>query len=158
MTNVPIESAVYRSGWRNINPFNAANGSDPTTNSFFNGSDTNGAAAYTSGAAPAAFHDQVVATNRLNSTPGNNAPYTLGDTPRVTNIRMPAWMNEDFSILKETPIKETTTLELKFELLNAFNRHMFGAPDTNPADFTFGIPTYQANNPRQIQVTGTFRF
>lgn len=158
VTNVPIESAVYRSGWRNINPFNAANGSDPTTNSFFNGSDTNGAAAYTSGAAPAAFHDQVVATNRLNSTPGNNAPYTLGDTPRVTNIRMPAWINEDFSILKETPIKETTTLELKFELLNAFNRHMFGAPDTNPADFTFGIPTYQANNPRQIQVTGTFRF
>jgi hypothetical protein len=156
--NVPITSAVYRGGWKHINPFNTANGSDPTTNSFFNGSDTNGAAVYVNGSAPVAFHDQVAATNAFNSAPGNNAPYTLGNVPRVTNIRMPAWFNEDFSILKETPIKERLTFELKADLLNAFNRHLFGAPDTNPADFTYGIPTYQANNPRQIQLYGTFRF
>jgi hypothetical protein len=156
--NVPIKSAAYRNGWKHINPFNTANGSDPTINSFFNGSDTNGAAAYSNGTAPVAFHDQVAATNVLNSTPGVNMPYTLGDTPRVTNIRMPTWMNEDFSILKETPIKERLTFELKADLLNAFNRHLFGAPNTNPAAFSYGIPTYQANSPRQIQITGTFRF
>lgn len=156
--NVPVRSAAYRNGWKHIDPFNTANGSDPNTNSFFNGSDTNGAAAYSNGTAPVAFHDQVAANNVLNSTPGNNFPYTLGNTPRVTNIRMPAWMNEDFSLLKETPIKERLTFELKADFLNAFNRHLFGAPNTNPAAFSFGIPTYQANNPRQIQVTGTIRF
>ena len=156
--NVPVKSAVYRSGWKHINPFNTPNGTDPSTNSFFNGSDTNGAAAYSSGSTPIAFHDQVAATNILNSKPGNNLPFTLGNTPRVTNYRMPAWMNEDFSILKETPLKERFTFELKADLLNAFNRHLFGAPDTNPADFFYGVPTYQSNNPRQIQVTGTIRF
>ncbi|HUY82117.1 MAG TPA: TonB-dependent receptor [Acidobacteriaceae bacterium] len=152
-----VKSKVYQSGWKHINPFNTSQGTNPNTNSFFNGSDTNGAAAYNNGA-PVAFHDQVAEVNRLNSQPGNNLPYALGNTPRVTNIRMPAWMNEDFSILKDTPIKENVMFELKFDLLNAFNRHLFGAPDTNPADYFYGIPTYQANSPRAIQVTGTFRF
>ena len=155
---IPVKSAVYRSGWKHINPFNTPNGTDPNTNSFFNGSDTNGATAYVTGSAPIAFHDQVAETNRRNSSAGNNLPYALGDTPRVTNIRMPAWMNEDFSILKETPIREDLTFELKADLLNAFNRHIFGSPDANPADFFYGIPTYQANNPRQIQLYATFRF
>ena len=152
--NVPIDSAVYRSGWKHIQPFNTANGSDPTTNSFFNGSDTNSAAAYHNGTAKPAFIDQVAA---VNASP-DNLPYSLGNTPRVTNIRMPAWMNEDFSIIKITPIHENVAFELKFEFLNAFNRHLFGSPDSNPADFTFGIPTYQANSPRAIQVTGRLSF
>src|SRR5580704_10593872 len=152
--NVQIDSAVYRSGWKHIQPFNTANGSDPTTNSFFNGSDTNSAAAYHNGTAKPAFMDQVAA---VNASP-DNLPYSLGNTPRVTNIRMPAWMNEDFSIIKITPIHENVAFELKFEFLNAFNRHLFGSPDSNPADFIFGIPTYQANSPRAIQVTGRLSF
>jgi hypothetical protein len=72
-------------------------------------------------------------------------------------------MNEDFSVLKDTPIKENLIFELKFEFLSAFNRHLFGAPTdsadyVNPADFAFGIPTYTANNPRAIQITGTIQF
>jgi hypothetical protein len=82
----------------------------------------------------------------------------LGNTPRVTGIRMPAWQNEDFSVLKDTPIHENITFQLKFEFLNAFNRHLFSSPDDNPADFTFGIPTSQANSPRAIQVTGRLSF
>jgi Carboxypeptidase regulatory-like domain len=154
---VSVKSAVYKSGWKHINPFNTSQGTNPNTNSLFNGSDTNGAAAYQNGA-PVAFHDQVAETNRLNSQPGNNLPYALGNVPRVTNVRMPAWLNEDFSILKETPIKENLTFELKFDLLNAFNRHLFGSPDTNPADYLYGVPTYTANSPRNIQITGTLRF
>ncbi|MBV8675486.1 MAG: hypothetical protein JOZ33_18835, partial [Acidobacteriaceae bacterium] len=152
--NVPIKSSIYQRGWKNINPFNTANGSDPNVNSFFNGSDTNSAPAYHGGGAQPAFIDQVAAVNASSA----NLPYTLGDTPRVTNTRMPAWENEDFSILKDTPIHESVMFELKFEFLNAFNRHLFGSPDSNPADFTFGIPTYQANSPRAIQVTGRISF
>jgi hypothetical protein len=152
--DVPIQSAVYRSGWKHIQPFNTANGSDPGVNSFFNGANTSSAVAYTSGGARPAFIDQVAAVNGSSE----NLPYSLGDTPRVTNVRMPAWMNEDFSLLKDIPIHESVAFQLKFEFLNAFNRHLFGTPDTNPADFTFGIPTYQANSPRALQVTGKISF
>jgi hypothetical protein len=152
----PIKSAIYYSGWKKINPFNTTQGSDPTVNSFFNGANTSTALAYTSRAAKPAFIDQVAAVNALPA--GSPVPYTLGDTPRVTNTRMPLWANEDFSLLKDTPIHENLTFQLKFEFLNAFNRHLFGAPDTNPADFAFGIPTYQANAPRAIQVTGRINF
>lgn len=151
-TGAPIKSSVYRSGWKHLNPFNTSQGSDPTTNSFFNGAVDNGATAYTSGAATPAFIDQNLEKYR------NGGPFMLGNTPRVTNIRMPPWFNEDFSVLKDTPIHENLGLEMKFEFLNAFNRHLFGSPDTNPNDYTFGIPTYQANLPRQIQVTGMLRF
>jgi len=153
---VPIQSAVYRTGWKHIQPFNASQGSDPNVNSFFNGANTSTALAYTAGGAKPAFIDQVAAVNALPA--GSPVPYTLGDTPRVTNVRMPIWANEDFSLLKDTPIHERLVFQLKFEFLNGFNRHMFGSPDTNPADFTFGIPTFTANSPRAIQVTGRINF
>jgi hypothetical protein len=155
---VPIESAAYRRGWKSIDPFNTANGSNPNTNSFFNGSDRNGAQAYANGSAPEAFHDQVAEVNQLNSQPGNNLPYTLGNVPRVTGVRMPAWKDEDFSLIKDTPIYNSLSFELKFDVLNAFNRHIFGAPDTGPSDYLFGVPTYTANAPRAIQVTGSLTF
>jgi hypothetical protein len=156
--NVPIKSAVYRSGWKHIDPFNTSSGSNPSSNSFFNAADTTTATAYVSGGAQPAFHDQVAEVNRLNSQPGNNLPYVLGDVPRVTGIRMPAWMEEDFSLIKNTNITERLTFQLKADFLNAPNRHIFGAPDTNPADFDFGIPTYQSNAPRAIQINGTLMF
>jgi hypothetical protein len=143
---------VYRNGWKKLNPFNTSQGTDPGVNSFFNGAVNNPAPAYSGGSAPAAFVDQNLEQYR------NGGPFQLGNTPRVTNIRMPAWMNEDFSLLKDTPIHESLSFEMKFEFLNAFNRHLFGTPDTNPGDYTFGIPTYQANSPRALQVTGRFLF
>lgn len=152
LPNTNIKSAVYRSGWKHINPFNTANGSDPTTNSFFNGSTTNPAGAYSNGTAQPAFMDQNLPQFR-----GTGA-FHLGNTPRVTNIRMPNYFDEDFSLVKDTPIHESVVFELKFEFLNAFNRHIFGSPDTNPGDFTFGIPTYQANSPRNLQITGRIQF
>lgn len=155
---VPIRSKVYRSGWKNINPFDTAQGTNPNTNSFFNGSDTNNTVAYKQNGAPTAFHDQVAEINRLNSQPGSNLPYKLGNVPRVTGIRMPAWKNEDFSLIKNTPIYHNVTFELKFDILNAFNRHLFGTPDTNPADYLYGVPTYTANSPRAIQAIGRINF
>ncbi len=96
-TGAPIKSAVYRSGWKNLNPFNTSQGSDPSVNSFFNGAVDNAAPAYSSGAATPAFVDQNLEKYR------NGGPFRLGNTPRVTNIRMPAWNNEDFSLIKATP-------------------------------------------------------
>jgi hypothetical protein len=135
-----------------VNPFASGGLSDPNSNSFFNGATNNNAPAYQSGNAQPAFYDQNLPQYR-----GTGA-YQLGNTPRVTGIRMPLWLNEDFSLLKDTPIHENLVFELKFEFLNAFNRHMFATPDNNPASSTFGVPSGQANSPRAIQVTGRIQF
>lgn len=153
-----IESPAYRRGWKSIDPFNTANGSDPNTNSLFNGSTTNPAVAYSNGAAQPAFIDQNLPQYR-----GSGA-FHLGNTPRVTGIRMPHYLDEDFSLLKDTPIHENVIFELKAEFLNAFNRHNFVTPDTNPGDSTFGIPTATFGpsdtngGARVIQLTGRIQF
>ncbi len=151
-TGNSIKSAVYKSGWKHLNPFNTAGGTDPNTNSLFNAAVDNPATDYQNGTAPAAFIDQNLSQNR------GAGPYTLGDTPRVTNIRMPAWLDEDFSVLKDTPIRGNLVFEIKGEFLNAFNRHIFASPDTNPGDLDYGIPTSAANTPRNLQITGTITF
>ncbi|MFZ0663006.1 MAG: TonB-dependent receptor [Acidobacteriaceae bacterium] len=149
-----IKSPAYRSGWKNVNPFAGGLGapSDPNTNSLFSGSVDNPAPDYVNHSATPAFIDTNLPQHR------NGGPFHLGNVPRVTGIRMPAWMDEDFSLIKDTPISENLVFELKFEFLNAFNRHMFASPDTNPGDFTFGVPTGTANQPRVMQVTGRINF
>ena len=126
-------------------------------NSLFNAAVDNPSPYYTSGSnptpgAPAAFVDTNLSQHR-----GAGA-YVLGNVPRVTDIRMPAYIDEDFSVIKETPIRNNIAFQLKFDILNAFNRHIFGAPDTNPGDLLYGIPTYTQNAPRAIQVTGRMSF
>ena len=153
-----IESSAYRKGWKSIDPFNTGNGSDPTTNSFFNGAVDNPAAAYSNGTAQPAFIDQNLPQYR-----GSGA-FHLGNSPRVTGVRMPHYFNEDFSLLKDTPIHESVVFELKAEFLNAFNRHNFATPDTNPGDFNFGIPTATFGpsdtngGARVLQLTGRIQF
>ncbi len=145
-------ATIKSKAYGHVDPFASGGLSDPNSSSFFNGSTNNNAPAYQNGNAQPAFFDQNLPQYR-----GTGA-YQLGDTPRVTNVRMPTWLNEDFSLLKDTPIRENLVFELKFEFLNAFNRHMFSTPDGNPASQTFGVPSGQANSPRAIQVTGRIQF
>jgi hypothetical protein len=66
--------------------------------------------------------------------------------------------NEDFGILKRTTIKETLNMELRFELFNAFNRVVFGGPDSNISSPNFGTVSSQGNSPRTGQVALKFNF
>ncbi len=43
-------------------------------------------------------------------------------------------------------------------MLNAFTRHIFGTPDTNPYDTLFGVPTYTIDGSRRVQLTGRITF
>jgi hypothetical protein len=139
-----LKSPAYHQG--RINPIGAQQ-ADPNTNSLFN-LDTirqpNGGA----------FYDQNAVANR-----GEYGAFTLGNMPRVTGeVRTPAYYNEDFSILKNTPIHENVVFQLKFELLNAFNRHTWSIPDTGPNDILFGVPNGTLNTPRNVQITGRINF
>jgi hypothetical protein len=120
-----LKSTSYRSG--KINPFIAGQ------NSFFNA---------------AAFIDPNSTANR-----GTGA-YTFGDVPRVTGeARLQHYDDEDISLMKTTPIREGVSFVFKAEALNAFNRHIFTAPDSNPTDSSFGIPNSTTTSPRNIQFT-----
>lgn len=141
-------------------------GSDPNVDSEFNGLTSTGNAAYSQFQNAPAIYDQNNSFNRVtrakqvgNCATCDNGNFAFGNIPRVTaEIRNYKYLNEDFSFLKKTPITEGTTLILKVELLNAFNRHTFSTPDTQPYDYTFGVPTGTINGPRQMQLTARFQF
>ena len=125
-----LKSTNYQQG--KLNPF------IPAESSYFN---------------PAAFIDP-------NSTAVRGAgAFTFGNIARVTGeVRTQKYLNEDFSLLKNTQVTERVVFTLKGEFLNAFNRHQFALPDVNPTDGTFGVPTGTVNTPRNLQVTGRITF
>jgi hypothetical protein len=130
---------------RTVNPFIVTSkGADPTTNSLFNQTVTKDV---TNGA----FIDPNASRN--------GGAYQLGTIPRVeTALRLDGYKNEDISIIKNTPLGEKLDLQLKFEMLNAFNRHQFGLPSVNPTDNLFGVPTSTLTTARNSQLTARLRF
>jgi outer membrane receptor protein involved in Fe transport len=91
------------------------------------------------------------------------APFTLGNAPRwFGDLRKFAYLNEDFSIIKRTSIKERVSIEFRADFINAFNRVVFGSDvggnqfaavaNANLSDpATFGRVSAQTNIPRTIQ-------
>jgi hypothetical protein len=89
------------------------------------------------------------------------APFTFGNAPALLpNVRTPANYNEDISIFKSFSFwRESTNLEFRAEMFNAFNRTNFAGPaaDVNTPD-TFGHIFAQANTPRVIQLALKLNF
>lgn len=90
--------------------------------------------------------------------------YVFGDLPiRFSNIRSEHYFSEDFAIVKRTAISETHSLIFKMDIPNAFNRHIFGQPDSGITSNTFGAPAGRnfgglSSAPRQIQFTLRYQF
>jgi hypothetical protein len=88
------------------------------------------------------------------------APFTLGNAPPVLgDVRTFAFLNEDFSILKDFHLYETHRLQFRAEFFNVLNRVVFAAPAANlNAPATFGRIAGQANAPRNIQLALKYNF
>jgi hypothetical protein len=90
--------------------------------------------------------------------------YAFGNISRTLgNIRSADYYNEDFSVIKRTPIFEGQSIVFKAEFLNAFNRHTFSVPDSGPYDSTFGIPGgggsgMIVNAPKAVQLQLRYEF
>jgi hypothetical protein len=93
--------------------------------------------------------------------------YVYGNLPQIiSSWRSPAYINEDFSIIKRTNISESHSILFKLDIPNAFNRHVFGQVDGNIFDPHFGVPGYGnfagtpavVNAARQIQATLRYEF
>jgi hypothetical protein len=85
--------------------------------------------------------------------------YYLGNYPRNNgDARAPNYFNEDFSIIRNFHLFESATLQMKGELLNAFNRHIFSVPDTAPYDANFGLVNNTIDAQRIVQFTLRLNF
>ncbi len=148
-TGAPIKSAAEQG--QQLNPLLTATGANPAINSLFNG------ASY--GSQTAAVQTNPAFFDQNNSHFRGTGAYTLGNVPRVTGAdRMNPYFNEDYSLTKTFPIRESTAFTLECEGLNATNRHAWALPDVKPNDLLFGVPTTLMNNPRQIQIIGRLTF
>ncbi|MCI0665962.1 MAG: hypothetical protein L0220_33320, partial [Acidobacteria bacterium] len=100
---------------------------------------------------PAAF-SQVPVT-------GNNVPLRLGTAPvRLPNVFGPAAFSDDFGVRKTFSFTESTKLEFRGDMFNAFNRVGRGNPQTNVTNPQFGRITGGRFGPRNIQMEARIIF
>ena len=73
--------------------------------------------------------------------------------PTIDGLRGFASYNEDLALAKTFNMQGRSTLQIRLEVFNAFNRVQFGNPSTNIGNQeTFGRITSQANSPRNMQI------
>ena len=88
--------------------------------------------------------------------------YTLGNAPRaIGSVRSPFYFTCNLSVGKQFALSEkyeSMQLELRLEAQNAFNHPVFGTPNTNVGDPNFGVVSYTAVGPRQVQLALKFMF
>lgn len=108
---------------------------------------------------PDVIGNPTLGGNGVDSPKYNAAAFTWptkeGSPPRYGNagvglLRSNGSQNWDFSLLKDTKIKERYTLEFRSEFFNGFNHPNFGTPNGSPASPNFGRTT-SAGSPREIQ-------
>jgi hypothetical protein len=92
-----------------------------------------------------------------NAQPGSNIrTFPL----RLDNVRTHEVNNVDLSLIKNTSLGNSRTLQLRFEALNAFNHVLLPGPNTNVTVGEFGqiSASTQNNYPRRVQVMVKFIF
>ena len=112
---------------------------------------------------------------QFTNTSGVLGPGQFGFTgtgPRISNLRGPNYKNVDFSITKNTRIRERLNFQLRFAFFNAFNMHQFTLNNPNNinnqgSNFAFNndisAPNFggwngNVSSPRTIQIAGRLEF
>ena len=159
-TRIPGSSLA--SHVKNIDPFNQQKilnaggtvfGPNPAVDSIFNGLRRPDNAPYNNLQPHPALYSQNESFYR------QGGAYSFGNVPRVTGeVRNFKYNDEDFSFIKNSPIYESLNFQFKVEMFNAFNRHIFATPNTQPYANNFGVPNSTISNPRSIQLTAKFLF
>jgi len=70
----------------------------------------------------------------------------------------PSWSNFDFSIIKDTHITESKTLQFRAEFFNLPNHATFSTPNDDLGNSSFGLSTSTMTSERQIQFGLRFIF
>ncbi|MGH9660278.1 MAG: hypothetical protein ACRD96_17135, partial [Bryobacteraceae bacterium] len=86
-------------------------------------------------------------------------PLRLGTAPRyLPTARGPIRMSEDFGFGKKFVFNENTSIEVRADMFNVFNRAGRGNPNTDITNPQFGKITGAAYGPRSIQMAGRITF
>lgn len=81
------------------------------------------------------------------------APFTFGNAPRVLgSIRAPGKYSTDLAIQKAVRLTALQTLQLRFEIINAFDNPNFLGPNTVFGNANFGRITEVGGFPRTVQL------
>ncbi len=83
--------------------------------------------------------------------------HDLGDAGRNL-VRGPNYANFDFSLIKNLPIHERASLQLRFEFFNLTNTPHFANPNGNMVAGNFGSITQTIGNPRIVQFAAKIQF
>jgi len=79
------------------------------------------------------------------------APFTFGNVSRtLPDVREPGIVNFDFSVLKNTRLKERVNIQFRAEFFNLLNNTNFGGPGVTLGTSTFGVISSAADG-RTIQ-------
>jgi hypothetical protein len=123
----------------------------------------------TEGTGPQFFSNAVIGSNNgvgtgyfglptvispVNGDQVMTTPGTLG----VNTFTAPEWSNLDFSIIKDTRITESKTLQFRAEFFNILNEATFSGPGSGLSSPGFGYTTGTATNQRIIQFALRFIF
>jgi hypothetical protein len=85
--------------------------------------------------------------------------FSLGNVGRtLPDVRGPATFNQDLSVIKNTPIREKVSLQLRFEYFNVFNTPQFALPNTALGSGAFGRVQATLLLPRVGQVAAKIIF
>lgn len=88
--------------------------------------------------------------------------FALGNaSPTLPSVRSFPMYNENLSAIKQMRLWEFGKFEFRADFFNAFNRTIFGTPDTNYSDVAtggFGKVSSQGNSPRVIQFGARLEF
>jgi hypothetical protein len=105
------------------------------------------------------FHDAAVQTAGVDDPNkqradtriqlNNNVRYFPSTLPDVRSHQLHLL---DVGVFKNFSTPGGTTMQLRFEWINALNYTVLWAPDTNPRNSTFGFITTDRNNPRDLQI------
>ena len=105
------------------------------------------------------FHDAAVQTGGVDDPNkqradtriqlNNNVRYFPSTLPDVRTHQLHLL---DVGLFKNFSTPGHTTMQLRFEWINALNYTVLWAPDTNPRNSTFGFITTDRNNPRDLQI------
>jgi hypothetical protein len=81
------------------------------------------------------------------------ANYTFGTMSRThSNLRADFTRGLNFSMFKNTRVREKLNVQFRAEAFNFSNSPVFSAPNTNVESGAFGTVTGQSNGPRTIQL------
>jgi len=85
--------------------------------------------------------------------------FELGTVPRSAgNLRGPVSFDDNVSVIKNFPIRDAVSFELRGEFFNVLNKVDFGMPNAAVGSSGFGSITGQNNLPRNIQLSGKLHF